>query len=99
MAKALLRHGANPNHQCSHQGYTILHRVLQANVDVEAHLQFLLAHGADPTISDNRGQMPLEFALQDGKKKQSAFFVRNPPSRRSVGPTGFSFIHLRGEES
>jgi ankyrin repeat protein len=76
VVELLLEHGANPNIQENKYGKTPLHyavsrrlenkfgrtllhfTVSRRHVDVA---RVLLDHGADPTISDNKGRTPLDY--------------------------------------
>ena len=68
-AKALLGHGVNPNQRCNTHGRTAYHWVLMGHTDVEERLSFLLENGADPSIPDDSGQTPLEWALERGDEE------------------------------
>jgi hypothetical protein len=67
LMKRALRHGANVNRGGSYAGRTPL-MVAAIHGRVEA-TQFLLAHGADPKLTDRKGLSALALAKQQGREE------------------------------
>lgn len=62
--RALLDSGINVNHTDPSDGRTLLAAAAHAGLADVAVL--LLCHGADPSLNDNQGQMPLNLAARQG---------------------------------
>ncbi|KAL5342208.1 ankyrin repeat-containing domain protein [Aspergillus crustosus] len=84
----ILDHGAGVNGQ-DESGQSVLSSA--AGVGLERNVSLLLERGADPTIPDSRGWVPLHWAVQDGHAAIVEVLLRDPrvnPARASgVGTT------------
>jgi len=70
--------GLDPNAR-DRRGCTPLHHVIQGQAGlVDAHLQLLLRHGADPLRAAGDGQTALGLALQLGRHEQAAWLRWGP---------------------
>ena len=51
------------NHFASYSGFTALHYAVV--VDDETLIRYLLEHGADPTLENNRGYRPINYCTNE----------------------------------
>lgn len=68
IAALLIRHGANVN-AAAHDGSAPLHTQVSDGEERLDVIEVLLAHGADKTQKDDRGQTPLDIALEREEKE------------------------------
>ena len=54
------------NHNVSYSGFTALHYAVV--IDDETLIKYLLEHGADPTVENNRGYRPANYCINDRVK-------------------------------
>ena len=86
VVKMLLEAGADPNARTYHEGRTPLHMAVLHNDPRLVSL--LLRYGGDPTIKDNYGKTPLDYAKERGKMKAAEALMKQlnagakPTSRR-----------------
>lgn len=74
----LLQAGANPNLKEKSAGKTALIIACQTRQPWSAAIvQDLLNHGADPTLSDNLGTLPLEYAVKAGQPDDILILLGN----------------------
>lgn len=66
MATILLEAGADVNARSSDFGFVPLHEVRTIEM-----VDFLIGHGADPTIRNNSGQTPEEYLTEDGHAEEA----------------------------
>jgi ankyrin repeat protein len=78
--RILLNHGANPNSRNllagDFEGYTPLHMCARQREECTENVELLLAAGAEPNLTDAKGQTPLDIARANGRKKMEQFLAR-----------------------
>ena len=77
------------NHYVSYSGFTPLHYAVVMEREEGAEMvQYLLEHGADPTVENNRGLCPMRYCISEETKsrlKKYAAKVSPSVSHLSVG--------------
>lgn len=66
MAELLVQAGADLNARSSCLGYVPLHEVRTTGM-----IDYLLDHGADPSIRNSEGQTPLEYLIQEEENEEA----------------------------
>lgn len=61
LLKKALDQGANINHRTARGTTPLLHTLMSYQRDSDEKIEFLLQHGADPNIQDNRQNYPLQY--------------------------------------
>jgi ankyrin repeat protein len=64
----LIQHGADVNARSTELGFVPLHEATGSRV-----IELLLIHGADPSITNNRGLTPLQYMMKDGRLDDAAY--------------------------
>ena len=67
MVTLLLNKGSDPNHRVAYKELTPLHRVVFYHVnipDAVEIIKLLIENGADPTLTDAEGKMPIDYAAE-----------------------------------
>lgn len=74
------------NHYVSYSGFTPLHyAVVMEREEGGEMVQYLLEHGADPTIENNRGLCPLRYSISEETKSRLKKYATKVSS--SVSPS------------
>ncbi|CAL8253750.1 unnamed protein product [Merluccius merluccius] len=93
VAVHLLEAGAEPDRRDPVLGLTVAHDAARDGfLDM---LEVLVAHGADVNLADDRGNLPLHLAAQEGHAAAVALLERhtaNPGQRNREGRTAYDYL-------